>query len=107
MIATLLTCLAVALGLAVATWVVTRLRDDASIVDILWGMFFVAMTLTAALAGDLGSGGRKTLLVVLVTLWGVRLSGYLAFVVALPLLLALGSSSSQPVGLVAVAGVAL
>ena len=143
MLTTLLSCLVVALGLGVATWLVSVVVRDASIVDLLWGVFFVAMTIMAAIVGDLASAGRRYLLVVLVAVWGFRLAGYLAwrnlgggedrrytamrarranftlwslpaiflsqavlaFIVALPLLLALGSASARPVGVVAMVGV--
>lgn len=72
-----------AAGAAVAVfmllgWVVSLVLKDASIVDILWGSGFVVVAWTAFAVGD-GYDGRKWLITVLATLWGLRLSGYLAW----------------------------
>ncbi|CAN5722676.1 DUF1295 domain-containing protein [soil metagenome] len=69
---------AVLVVLMVLTWVVSLLAHDASIVDIVWGLAFVLVAVAVALAAD-GSGSRRTLLAVMVAVWGLRLSGYLAW----------------------------
>jgi steroid 5-alpha reductase family enzyme len=63
--------------LMLATWSVSLLRRDASIVDIVWGLGFVAAAWAARfVSGAAGSG--NWLLVAMVTVWGLRLSAYLA-----------------------------
>ncbi|WP_254127027.1 DUF1295 domain-containing protein [Aquihabitans sp. G128] len=64
-------------GLMVLTWVVSLLVHDASIVDIIWGAAFVVVTAAVAALAD-GVGARRVLLLVMVAVWGLRLSGYLA-----------------------------
>ncbi len=64
--------------LMLSTWLVSLLRKDASIVDIVWGFGFVVIAWVARLVAD-GSSTRQNLLVVCTTLWGLRLAGYLAW----------------------------
>jgi steroid 5-alpha reductase family enzyme len=66
----------VVVGIMVITWLVSLALRNASIVDIVWGAGFVAVAWTAALVGD-GHTGRSDLLVAMVTVWGLRLAGYL------------------------------
>ena len=63
--------------LMVATWIVSVIIRNASIVDIVWGFGFVAVAwvLWARIDGD---NGRQTLIALMVGLWGLRLAGYLA-----------------------------
>jgi steroid 5-alpha reductase family enzyme len=65
-------------GLFFGLWLVSLVVADASIVDILWGMSFVVVAWVTALVAD-GAEARRVLLVVLVSVWGLRLSGYLAW----------------------------
>lgn len=74
----LLACAASVAVLMIATWVVSVLVKDASIVDIVWGLGFVVVAGTALAAGE-GWDARRQLLFVLVGLWGLRLAGYLAW----------------------------
>ena len=60
----------------VATWVVSVVVRNASIVDIVWGLGFVAVAWVNVAMVD-GDRGRQLLLAALVTIWGVRLSAYL------------------------------
>ena len=60
------------------TWLVSLAARDASIVDLVWGAAFVVVTAAVGLAGD-GASSRRLLLAVLVGVWGLRLSGYLAW----------------------------
>jgi steroid 5-alpha reductase family enzyme len=67
----------VVFALVTALWAVSVAVRDASIVDIFWGSGFVVVAWVAFALGD-GSADRRLLLAVLVTVWGLRLSGYLA-----------------------------
>jgi steroid 5-alpha reductase family enzyme len=64
--------------LMVVTWLVSLLRGDASIVDIIWGFGFVLVAWTAFVVGD-GYEPRKWLITLLASAWGLRLSIYLFF----------------------------
>ena len=69
---------AVAVAVAmVATWLVSLPIRNASIVDIVWGLGFVIVAWTAFLIAD-GADPRRWLLTALTTVWGLRLSIYLA-----------------------------
>lgn len=57
-------------------WLVSLALKDASIVDIFWGLGFIIALATYFVAGD-GWMARKLLVLVLVTVWGLRLSGYI------------------------------
>ena len=60
-----------------ATWSVSLLRRDASIVDIVWGLGFVLAAWASKFVTG-ASGAGNWLLVLMVTVWGLRLAGYLA-----------------------------
>ena len=60
-----------------ATWSVSLLRRDASIVDIVWGLGFVLVAWAAKFVTG-ASGAGNWLLLLMVTVWGLRLAGYLA-----------------------------
>lgn len=60
----------------VTTWLVSLVQRNASIVDIVWGLGFVIVGWTVRLTVD-GNSARQWLLVAMVTIWGLRLSGYL------------------------------
>jgi len=61
-----------------ATWVVSVIQRDASLVDRIWGLAFVVATFAAAAQN--GVFDTRTLIVLTaVTLWGVRLSVYLTW----------------------------
>ncbi len=62
-------------GLMVALWLVSLALRDASIVDPCWGLGFVIVGWTAALAGELSGWGW--VLALLTTVWGLRLSIHL------------------------------
>jgi steroid 5-alpha reductase family enzyme len=61
----------------VATWLLSLLLKNASIVDIVWGLGFVITSWVLALTID-GDSTRQILLAVMVGAWGLRLGGYLA-----------------------------
>jgi steroid 5-alpha reductase family enzyme len=58
------------------TWVVSVIIKNASIVDIIWGLGFVMVAWVVLWRVD-GLGARQTLLVAMVSVWGLRLGGYL------------------------------
>lgn len=59
------------------TWVISLMVNNASIVDIVWGLGFAITSWVLALTID-GDSTRQILLAVMVGVWGVRLGGYLA-----------------------------
>jgi steroid 5-alpha reductase family enzyme len=59
-------------------WVVSVIIKNVSIVDLFWGLGFVFVSLFYFLNTD-GYSPRKIILILLVTLWGLRLSIYLAW----------------------------
>jgi steroid 5-alpha reductase family enzyme len=65
-------------ALMVAAWVLSLALRDASIVDIVWGLGFVLVAWVSFAVAD-GSGARRALVVVLTTVWGLRLAAYLAW----------------------------
>lgn len=68
-----------AVGIAVlmiVTWLVSLVRRDASIVDITWGFGFVVVAWVVRFQGDTNTA-RQWLLVILVSVWGLRLTAYL------------------------------
>jgi steroid 5-alpha reductase family enzyme len=65
-------------ALMLATWIISVVVRDASIIDIVWGLGFVLVAWVSHVVGD-GEASRSLLIAVLVTVWGVRLSGYLAW----------------------------
>ncbi|NDE67424.1 MAG: DUF1295 domain-containing protein [Actinobacteria bacterium] len=60
-----------------ATWSISLVKRDASIVDIVWGLGFVLVAWAAKFVSG-ASGGGNWLLLAMVTIWGLRLAGYLA-----------------------------
>jgi steroid 5-alpha reductase family enzyme len=80
---TLALAAAVAAGAVVLLWLASLAARDASLVDIFWGPGFVLVAWAVFAwvgAHDPPAGGeaRRWLLVSLVTVWGLRLGGYLA-----------------------------
>jgi steroid 5-alpha reductase family enzyme len=57
-------------------WLLSVVQRNASIVDIAWGPGFAAVAIFAAIAGD-GYGGRRMLVAILASVWGLRLGGYI------------------------------
>src|SRR4051812_47254954 len=66
------------LALIIVTWLISLLIRDASIIDIAWGLGFVIVALVSLVEGQ-GSHNRRVLMLVMVGIWGLRLSGYLAW----------------------------
>ena len=65
-------------GLMLVTWGFSLAWRDASIVDPVWPMGFVVVVWVTRAIAD-GNNVRQWVLVALVSLWGLRLSGYLTW----------------------------
>ncbi len=65
--------------IAVITWGVSLPLRDASIVDSVWSLMFLAGALTYALTTPATNGARRTLILVLVAVWALRLAGYITW----------------------------
>jgi steroid 5-alpha reductase family enzyme len=63
-------------ALMLATWLISLILRDASIVDIVWGLGFAVVALIGLLFGD-GYGPRKILITGMTAAWGLRLAIYL------------------------------
>jgi len=62
----------------ITTWVISLVLRNASIVDIVWGAGFVVVAWISLAIGD-GTTARINLLTAMVTIWGLRLTAYLAW----------------------------
>ncbi|PJF43761.1 MAG: hypothetical protein CUN55_07480 [Phototrophicales bacterium] len=58
-------------------WLLSLHLKDASIVDIFWGLGFVILAYTYNIFVENGNNTRQLLLLVIVTLWGIRLGAYI------------------------------
>lgn len=68
-----ITNLAAVIAMMFAIWLLSLIKKDASIVDVFWGLGFVMVAWLTFLQGD-GYLGRKILITLLTTLWGLRLA---------------------------------
>ena len=59
-------------------WVFSVIIKNVSIVDLFWGFGFVVTTIFYFINTD-GNDLRKTIILILVVIWGLRLSGYLTW----------------------------
>ena len=73
---TAVTGLAVIVALALATWAVSVLKRDVSIVDSLWSIFIASAGLSYPLSSS-GFHARAMLMLSLTLLWAIRLCAYL------------------------------
>ena len=64
------------LGCAITLWLISLKLKDASIADLIWGIWFVIEALIAHL--EMGTD-RSLLMLILTSIWGVRLSLYLGW----------------------------
>jgi steroid 5-alpha reductase family enzyme len=71
--------LAVALLAAVCTWTLSLHRKNVAIVDSLWSLMFILTACVYAAAAPRPLGTRALLILALVTVWGLRLSVYIAW----------------------------
>ena len=70
--------LAAVATMMVTGWLVSLVYKNVTIVDSLWGLgFFLIAWMTYAVSD--GYWGRKLLIAILVTIWGLRLSLYLSW----------------------------
>ena len=73
----------VAVGLLmVVTFAVATAQKRHSVIDVAWGLGFVliaAVTFLASGSTDTGDDGRRLLVLVLVTVWGVRLAAFIGW----------------------------
>ncbi|PQO33592.1 DUF1295 domain-containing protein [Blastopirellula marina] len=69
---------AVIAGCMFALWLISLWRKDASIVDLFWGLGFVVVAWVSTLCAA-SPGPLAWLTTLLVTIWGCRLAGYLAW----------------------------
>lgn len=65
-------------ALMVLTWVAAAVQTDASLVDRVWGLAFVVLAWTYAVAAGVWDA-RTWLVLVLVTVWGGRLSAFITW----------------------------
>ncbi|BBO72038.1 hypothetical protein DSCA_59680 [Desulfosarcina alkanivorans] len=68
--------LAAVAGLMTIGWIISLLRRDVTIVDSLWGLGFVLVALITFRTGN-GFTARSLLVLILTSIWGLRLAGYL------------------------------
>ncbi len=66
------------IGLMFILWIISVFIENVSIVDLFWGFGFVLTNVFYFIRTD-GSVLRKVILLVLVSIWGLRLSGYLSW----------------------------
>ncbi len=72
----MLTVAIVIAAVMIITWVVSLVLRDASVVDPVWPLAFIAVAITALIAGG-GDEGRRILIACVVAIWGARLSIHL------------------------------
>ncbi len=68
-----ITNLAALMVMMFAVWLLSLFKRDASVVDVFWGLGFVVVAWLTFLQAD-GYLGRKLLITLLTTLWGLRLA---------------------------------
>jgi steroid 5-alpha reductase family enzyme len=69
-------CAAVLVVVFAITFVIARRIGRYNVVDVAWGLGFIAVAAVAAILGH-GDPSRRWLLLALVAIWGLRLSGYI------------------------------
>jgi len=70
--------LLVILGMMFFLWIISIIIKNVSIVDLFWGFGFVLANIFFFISTE-GTGPRKLMVLILVTVWGLRLSGYLSW----------------------------
>ena len=73
-----LNALPVLFAVGLVGWLYSFIKRDASIVDILWGLFFIVAASVYAYQAGLTTA-RGMIVVALVTLWGLRLAGHITW----------------------------
>lgn len=74
----LLAGLPLIITLAVITWVVSLIKKDVSIVDSVWSLFFLGLTITYISLSQALSD-RALFVLILVSIWALRLSGFITW----------------------------
>jgi steroid 5-alpha reductase family enzyme len=69
--------LLVIIGLMSVLWIISIIIKNVSIVDLFWGFGFVLTNVFYFISTE-GFGSRNIILLIMVSVWGLRLSGYLA-----------------------------
>ena len=64
--------------MAIATWVLSLFKQDVSIVDSAWGLFFLALCLTYFNLSD-SLSQRSLIVLILVGIWAIRLCGFITW----------------------------
>ena len=72
-----LEALAVLLAFGILGWLVSLWKKDVSIVDSMWSVMFLLAAATYLVSGD--AGPRAPLVVLLVSIWALRLAGYITW----------------------------
>ena len=62
--------------LMAATWLLARRLGHVSVIDVVWGLAFVAVALLCAIVGD-GDPARRLLVLGMVGIWGLRLAWHI------------------------------
>jgi len=75
-LSTWLNALALLLGFGVLGWVISLLKNDVSIVDSMWSIMFLIAAASYVMTLDV-TGPRATLILILVTIWSLRLAGHI------------------------------
>jgi len=70
--------LLVILGMMSLLWIISIIIKNVSIVDLFWGFGFAIANVFYFISTK-GVGPRKIIVLILVTVWGLRLSGYLSW----------------------------
>lgn len=70
--------LALIVAMVTLLWIYSVIIKNASIVDVFWGFGFVITNIIYLIMNDV-SNLRQWLLVILVSVWGIRLSGYIGW----------------------------
>jgi steroid 5-alpha reductase family enzyme len=65
--------------LMLVVWTISVRMKDASVVDIVWGLGFVVVAWVSRLAGGGAWNFRHTVTLIVTTVWGLRLAGYLGW----------------------------
>jgi len=71
--------LGVGLAVFIASWLVAVRIGRFNVVDVTWGLSFVAVAVTSLLWSTDGSAARRVVVTVLTTLWGLRLAAYIGW----------------------------
>jgi steroid 5-alpha reductase family enzyme len=65
-------------ALMILGWVISLAKKNVTIADSLWGLGFILIAWMTFILSE-GFNGRKWLIAILVTIWGIRLSAYLSW----------------------------